>query len=235
MNTSVGASDRHLDHPVWAALTSAHAAIAETEGRAARYPTEVAPFTAMDPDDDPLPWSDLAGLVGPGGIAVVTIGDRPPPPWEVLTVMDVIQMIGPNAGWSGDPEAVSLGPPDVTEMLDLVRRTEPGPFRPRTIELGSYLGFRQDGRLIAMAGERLRSGGWTEISAVCTEPDHQGRGLGARLVRAVGAGITARGQIPILHVAATNTGAIRLYEHLGFTIRRDFRFQVLRLGGRTRP
>ena len=88
---------------------------------------------------------------------------------------------------------------DVPEILDLVARTQPGPFRPRTIELGTYLGFRHDGALVAMAGERLHPAGWTEISAVCTDPAYRGRGLATRLVSAVGAGIAERGDRVLLH------------------------------------
>ena len=113
-------------------------------------------------------------------------------------------------------EAVRLGADDVPDMLALVARTRPGPFLPRTVELGTYLGIRREGRLIAMAGERLHPPGWTEISAVCTDAAFRGQGLGSRLVRAVALGIRERGETPFLHTAATNTAAIRLYESLGF-------------------
>jgi predicted GNAT family acetyltransferase len=115
---------------------------------------------------------------------------------------------------------VLLGRDDVPETVDLVNRNEPGPFLPRTIELGSYLGFRRDGRLVAMAGERLRPPGFTEISAVCTDDDWRGHGFASRLIRAVAHGIVARGEVPMLHAAATNETAVRLYERLGFTVRR---------------
>jgi predicted GNAT family acetyltransferase len=129
------------------------------------------------------------------------------------------------------PEAVTLGPDDVPEMLDLVARAQPGPFAPRTIELGRYLGLRHEGALIAMAGERLQLPGWVEISAVCTDPAHRGRGLGTALVRAVSAGIRERGATPFLHTAASNERAIRLYRSLGFTKRRDISIlDLTRLG-----
>jgi predicted GNAT family acetyltransferase len=115
----------------------------------------------------------------------------------------------------------------VPEVLDLVARTEPGPFRKRTVELGRYLGIRRDGVLVAMAGERLRVPGWTEISAVCTDPAHRGQGLAARLVRALAHGIRARGERPFLAAAAENVGAVRLYEALGFTVRREVTFAVV--------
>jgi predicted GNAT family acetyltransferase len=121
----------------------------------------------------------------------------------------------------------------VPEILDLVARTEPGPYLPRTVEMGTYLGIRHDGRLVALAGERLHPPGWTEISAVCTDPDHRGRGLATRLVRAVAAGIRERGDHPFLHAAATNTTAIRLYESIGFTLRARTVFSLVRFTGPT--
>lgn len=114
-------------------------------------------------------------------------------------------------------------------MLDLVARTQPGPFLPRTHEMGTYLGIRRGGALVAMAGERLRPPGWSEISAVCTDPAHRGLGLGSRLVRAVGAVIRERGDVPFLHATATNTAAVRVYEGLGFTLRRTVEFAAFRV------
>ena len=130
-----------------------------------------------------------------------------------------------------DPEAVALTETDVPEILDLVERAQPGPFRKRTIELGRYLGIRRDGRLVAMAGERFRLPGWTEVSAVCTDPDFRGAGLGARLTLAVAAGILERGELPFLHAAADNDAAIRLYERLGFEPSHDVVFASYRRVG----
>ena len=116
-----------------------------------------------------------------------------------------VQMAGTGMTGVADPEAVALTETDVPEMLDLVERAQPGPFRKRTIELGRYLGIRRAGRLVAMAGERLRLPGWTEVSAVCTDPEFRGQGLGARLTLAVAAGILERGELPFLHAAAPTT------------------------------
>jgi predicted GNAT family acetyltransferase len=104
-------------------------------------------------------------------------------------------------------------------MRALVARTRPGPFGPRTHEMGTYLGVVDDGELVAMAGERLHPPGYTEISAVCTDAAHRGRGLATRLVLAVTAGIRERGEVPFLHAAADNVTAIRLYGELGFRLR----------------
>ncbi|MEW1718207.1 GNAT family N-acetyltransferase [Streptomyces sp. NPDC093109] len=221
-----------LDNAAWAALTGPHASLAERVGRAARYPTDVSPFTALADPADPRAWDDLAALVGPGTVTPVTgAGMTVPAGWETVQSGDGVQMVDTALYAEPAPEAVRLGPADVPEILALIALTQPGPFLPRTVDLGTYLGIRDHGRLIALAGERLRPPGWTEISAVCTHPDHRGRGLATRLVRAVAAGIRERGDTPFLHAAAANTHAIRLYESIGFTLRRRTRFVLVRTPG----
>jgi predicted GNAT family acetyltransferase len=131
----------------------------------------------------------------------------------------------------GAHEAEVLTAADVPEVLDLVTRTKPGPFLPRTIEFGRYLGIRRNGRLVSMAGERMRGPGWTEISAVCTDDAYRGQGLAARVVRAVAAGIAGRGETALLHVDRKNSSAIRFYENLGFTVRAEMDFVLLEAGG----
>ncbi|WP_405813085.1 GNAT family N-acetyltransferase [Streptomyces sp. NBC_01390] len=220
-----------LDNAPWAALTGPHAHLAERVGRAARYPIDVSPFAALEDSADPRAWDDLAALVGPGAVTPVTAFQTVPDGWEIEQIGEGVQLIDTALYAEPVPEAVRLGPADVPEMLDLVALTQPGPFLPRTVELGTYLGIRDHGRLIALAGERLRPPGWTEISAVCTHPDHRGRGLATRLVRAVAAGVRERGDTPFLHAAANNTNAIRLYESIGFTLRRRTRFALVRMPG----
>ncbi|KQX67747.1 GNAT family N-acetyltransferase [Streptomyces sp. Root1310] len=210
-----------LDNAVWAALGGPHAHLADRVGRAARYPADVYDFAALADPGDPAAWADLLTLVGPGTAVRVKPVPRVPDGWEVVGAGEGVQLAATEAFRTEPaPEAVRLGPDDVPDILDLVARTRPGPFLRRTIALGAYLGIRHHGRLIAMAGERLRLPGWTEISAVCTDPGHRGNGLATRLIRAVGDGIRERGDTPFLHAAAGNAPAIRLYESLGFTLRR---------------
>jgi ribosomal protein S18 acetylase RimI-like enzyme len=220
-----------LDNAAWAALTGPHAPLAERVGSAARYPLDVSPFTALADPADPRAWDDLAALVGPGTVTPVTGVQNAPDGWETVERGQGVQLVDTALRAEPAPEAVRLGPEDVPEILELIALTQPGPFLPRTIELGTYLGIRHRGQLIAMAGERLRPPGWTEISAVCTHPDHRGRGLATRLVRAVAAGIRGRQDTPFLHASAANTGAIRLYESIGFTLRRRSNFLLVRTPG----
>ena len=217
MSTS---DERVLDNPARAALTGPHAHFAERRGRVLRYPVDVTPWLALPDVPDADDWADVAALAGPGAeIPLLGFRGRVPDDWEITFDIDGVQMVDDGMTAAPDPEAIILGPADVPEMLDLVERTKPGPFLPRTVELGTYLGIRRDGALVAMAGERLHPPGWTEISAVCTDPAARGEGLASRLVRAVAHGIRERGETPFLHTGAGNATAIRLYESLGFRLR----------------
>jgi ribosomal protein S18 acetylase RimI-like enzyme len=219
-------AESSLDNPVWASLTGPHHRhLVERRGDAARYLPDVAPFLAVGSPDG---WSDVAAMAGAGAVVVVA-GVPAPAGWELVDEVPGVQLVDAGVAAAPFAEAVRLTAADVPEMLDLVARTEPGPFRERTIELGTYLGVRREGRLVAMAGERLRPPGWTEISAVCTDPAYRGQGLATSLVRALVAGIRARGEQAILHAAARNTGAIRLYESLGFHLRTRPVFAAVRV------
>jgi ribosomal protein S18 acetylase RimI-like enzyme len=212
--------DLRLNYPVYAALTGAHSRFAETRGRAVRYPADVAPFLAVPPDASADDWIDAAELV-PAGTYVAVQRSEPETPdgWSVVREFEALQMVEENVAGVEDPQAVALGPADLPEMLELVRNTDPGPFLERTIELGNFVGIRQGGVLIAMAGERMHFAGWREISAVCTDPGHRGRGLASRLIGTLVCGVHRRQERAFLNVLSTNTGAIAVYERLGFTVR----------------
>ncbi|MFJ4655791.1 GNAT family N-acetyltransferase [Nocardia sp. NPDC088792] len=210
-----------LDDPIRTSLRGAHRRFAGWVGRVGRYDPEVAEFVGHPPELDDQDWTDLATLLGPGGgTALRGFGHVPPSGWVVRGAFGSVQMDGSALRVAPDPDLDVLTAADVPEILELIARTEPGPYAPRTIEMGTYLGIRIDGRLVAMAGERMHPPGWTEISAVCTDPEFRGKGLASRLIRAVGAGIRARGETPFLHARADNVTAISLYETLGFTLRK---------------
>jgi len=226
-----------LDNPVWESLTTTHAHLAEGTGRGRRFPADVSPFSGVADQDEPQGWRDLADLAGPGALLVVpALAATPPAGFEVTANLPGVQLVATSAfGSEPSADAVELGEDDVEDALDLVFRTRPGPFGRRTRSLGRYLGIREGGRLLAMAGERLHPTGATEISAVCTDPEARGRGLATCLVRAVAHGIRERGELPFLHAAAHNTGAIRLYESLGFERRRTIDFATVRTPGTVSP
>ena len=222
------AGEAQLDNPAYAALGGPHARFAQVNGRVRRYEPDVAPFLALPAPPSAEDWRDAAGLVAPGTVVAVPheTGELPEG-WQPLRAFELVQMVGERVSGAECPEAIVLTSADVPEMLALVQETEPGPFLNRTIELGDYLGIRREGELVAMAGERLRLDGWTEISAVCTKATHRGQGLASRLVGALIAGIQGRSECVFLHVLAANTGAIRLYEELGFTVRQTVTLTVV--------
>jgi ribosomal protein S18 acetylase RimI-like enzyme len=198
------------------------------DGRAGRYQTDVAPFGALENAANPACWDALAELLDGHAICLLIEPAALAPGWEVVTVIPGVQMDGSRLAPAPDPDAVTLTEADVPDMLELVERTRPGPYLRGTIRMGEYLGIRRDGELIAMAGQRLHPSGWAEISAVCTDPRHRAQGLGTRLVRAMAVTIRSGGEVPFLHAAADNSNAIRLYEALGFTLRRTLSFTVIR-------
>jgi predicted GNAT family acetyltransferase len=212
-----------LDNVVWHALRGPQERFAESEpsGRARRFTAEVALFCAVE-SVDAASWRALADLVGPDGLAVLFRDEvaAPPPGWTELfrgpTWQLVADDIPPRPNLAVDP----LGADDVDEMLALTQLTEPGPFFSRTVELGSYVGVRRGGRLVAMAGQRLRVPGWIEISAVCTHPDAQRQGLARDLTLWIAHAIRDGGDEAFLHVLEDNPNALRLYRKLGFEVRR---------------
>src|SRR5271165_491181 len=184
-----------LDNPVYAALCGPHARFAQVRGRARRYPADVAPFLALPSSPSAKDWRDAAGLLTPGTYAAVRYsGGELPDAWQTVDAFDLVQMIGERVTGVDCPEAIPLDAADVPEMLELVAQTAPGPFLTRTVELGDYLGIRRNGALVAMAGERFHLDGWTEISAICTKPDHRGQRLASQLVGALIAGIQLRSE-----------------------------------------
>lgn len=225
-DTTITTIDEALDNPAWHSLTGFHAHLAQGTGAARRYRPSVSPFVGLRDVTDPQAWADLAALVGPGQEVPIAGGaDEVPDGWVRGWTLPGVQMVGTDrlAGVPDD-ESTVLGADDVPDMLDLTARTKPGPFAPETYLMGTYRGIRRDGRLVAMAGERLRPGGATEVSAVCTDEAVRGQGFASRLVLAVAHGIQARGELPILHAAGSNEGAIRLYRSLGFEIRKQVVF-----------
>ncbi len=228
-----------LDNPVWEALTGPQQHLGTSTGLAARFDPAVSPFGAMADEPTDAHWADLADIAGPGGqLALVHPGEGDPVPgtgWSILWQATGVQMVGnrivpPRADPVADP-SVPLGADDVGDMLALAEAARPGPFLPRTYEFGGYVGIRREGRLVAMAGERMRSPGYAEISAVATDAAHRRQGLAELLVRVVASGIDRRDETPFLHAAATNTNAIRLYETIGFVTLRTVTFVLLQAPG----
>ena len=222
-----------LDNPIWSALTSAHSALAVGNGLARRDPAEIGPLSGTV-NSTPEAYAVLRESTAASGVAVLFLTTPPEPRegWSVLRAGEIDQMV-----WRGselaEREAASVGElraltaEDAAAMVELARMTEPGPFEMRTHELGEFFGVVEGGRLLAMAGERMRMPGFAEVSAVCTHPDARGRGYARRLMLEVMAVMVRSGETPILHVLSSNAAAIRVYEGLGFRRRRGLWFEAL--------
>ncbi len=220
-----------LDRPIWQSLTTRWAALAQGDARAWRLRADHGVFAAMA-DDSAKSRTALVALIPAGGSIYLIEPEIAPiiPGTVVVRHAQFLQMVATAlTEGSGRLEALSLDDSDSEEMLALATLTEPGPFFEHTNRLGDFVGIRSGGQLIAMAGERMAMPGYTEVSAVCTHPDHRGRGYAAGLMRIVGARILARGEQPILHTYASNIGAIALYEALGFRTRRSMMLTELAL------
>lgn len=224
-----------LDNIIWTALTTRQTEFAESFGHARRFMPEV---TALGAFREPTSegYESLAGLLDSRGTVALFL-DTPYDQragWEWIAGAPLLQMVCENGSAaatsqvSSDPELVELGIADSPEMIELTALTKPGPFGPRTHELGTYLGIRREGKLAAMAGERMKVPGWTEVSAVCSHPKHTGHGYAGILMAEVMRRIRSRGETPLLHVREDNVRAIELYQRLGFRSRVRLHFAVLR-------
>ena len=222
-----------LDRPVWNSLNGRWAPLALRSGAALRLDPDYGPFAATQ-DLDPGSVAALAAF-DPGKGSLDLVESRPieaPPPGLAITLQGRLVQMAAGAITPGgpEPEVVPLGEADGPEMLALAQLTRPGPFAARTHELGGFIGVKSEGRLVAMAGERMRPEGFCEVSGVCTHPDHRGRGHAGALMRLVARRILARGETPFLHAFETNAGAIALYRTLGFELRSVMSLTVLKRG-----
>lgn len=221
--------DHPLDNPIWNGLAGPHAHLRIGDGKVRRYRPDVAMFVAVeDPADSDMP--ELPELIGDGTAGFVTAGPVSlPPTVDVLRIADVLQMVVED--WRPVPvmlEMQPLGEADEVAMVELVDLTKPGPFAPKARLMGAFRGLFDEGRLIAMSGERMRTPTFTEISAVCTHPDYRGRGYAKQFVSVGGNEIAADGKTPFLHVFADNHVAIATYEKLGFRARHLMQFTVIK-------
>ena len=211
-----------LDNAIWKALTSVQTSFGRGDDQARRFHPEVSLLGAVA-QPSPGAFHSLAAITGQDAVGLVV--DDPSSitaDWTVKASVSISRMVHENSE-SADANARDRGPgfellgdKDSPEMMELTQLTRPGPFGPRTHTLGTYIGIRQQGRLAAMAGERLRLPGYTEISAVCTHPDFLGRGYAGFLMRELITQIRRRREVPFLHVRPENERAIAIYKRLGF-------------------
>ena len=230
--TTMASTSHVLDNPVWHALATVHSSFAEGNGLAKRYAREIGPLAAVN-EPSVEAYRSLAQMLGPDDVAGLVYGSplAPPSSFNVLRAMEIGQMVCASpAAIELEHKIERLDQGRIKEMLALTELTKPGPFGPRTPELGTYLGIIESGRLLAMAGERVRMPGFTEISAVCTHPDFRGRGYARSLVSALITEITRRGDVPFLHVRMDNADAVHVYEKLGYRMRKSMHLAIVTRG-----
>lgn len=220
-----------LANPIWFALDSENEALGKGNDDAKRFDPQVAPFAGLK-DYNPDNFDKLAELVAQDQVVVLFY---PEAQLDILPFELVVKVPGFQMVFEGDARDLKisdrltkLNTADVSQMLTLTGLAQPGPFSEQTISFGGYLGVFLDDKLVAMGGMRLQAEGFTEISAVCTHPDHSGKGYAREVINALIVGITAEGKIPYLHVRADNTRAVELYLKMGFAIRREMYFYVIK-------
>jgi predicted GNAT family acetyltransferase len=218
-----------LDRPVWNALNTRHAALAQGGDLAKRYAPSIHPFAASR-DESLESLRALAEIASPGETLIFLQADEVvlPPGFTATATALAVQMIAERHMPLIEDERIGkLGEADAADMLELATLTKPGPFTLKAQALGDFWGIRENGRLIAMAGERLKQDGLTELSGVCVHPDFQGKGFG-RVVTLYAAGkIFTKGERPFLHTYASNSVAIGLYESIGFRLRTPMNVAVI--------
>jgi len=217
-----------LDNPIWESLTSRHRSLALRHGDVGRYPADVAPFLGV-PADGIEATVALESLVPPDDtVLLLDRTPREPEGWRLKKLAMLAQMICPARMTEVDgPEIIELTEAHRADVLALTALVYPHYFRPRTVELGRYFGIYQDGRLAAIIGERMGMDDWQEISAVCTNPDYNGRGYARRLLAWLSNDNLERGRTPFLHVSHENSRAKQLYVQSGYVHRRDIPFWSL--------
>lgn len=225
---------RHvLDRPVWSALDTRHQALAQGGKLARRYPLSIVPFAATAADDRES-LQAFEKLVAPNESVILLQADAIALPVELAAISTAsgVQMIAEAPLPAVSDERVQrLTQDDAAEMLALASLTKPGPFTLRAQSLGDFWGVKVDGKLVAMAGERMKQPGYTELSGVCSHPEFRGGGLGRLLSVFVANQIMARGEMPYLHAYATNAAAIGLYETIGFRLRTTMNVAVVQRAG----
>lgn len=220
-----------LDNPVWQALSGRQQHFNRGNDTLKYFPQDIAPFIALEnwnKDDltaleEHAPKARSLSYITTQKIELTTS-------FEIVFTTPLYQMHCPELKPVDVPANIirNLDDKDIPMMLELTAMTRPGPFYQRTIDFGNYIGIFEEGQLVAMAGDRLKANGYCEVSAICTHPDHTGKGYGSYLITQACTRIISEGDTPFLHVRSDNAGAIRLYQKMGFRIRADINFAIFR-------
>lgn len=217
-----------LENIFWACLSGPHAKYSTGARDARRYAPGFSPIVGF-PDAAHPNFASLRPFCAPGEHFYCDgWSGAAPDGWMIEAESTMFRMVwdAPMPAQDQATDAIPLRPEHAQQAFDLAMLTRPGPFGLRTPELGEYFGYFEDGRLVAMAGERAAATGLREISGVCTHPDFQGQGFARRLMAKLVLRQLQRGETPFLHVMSTNTTAHELYLRMGF---KDYKESVVRV------
>ena len=220
-----------LDNPIWEALCSRQSHFNRGSETLKYFPAEVAPFISMKKWDEKDIQDLIKNIPENRAFYVLTANEiKLPPSFKIIFTLPLYQMYCPALKPFSNPdiEIRNLGDEDIPQMLTLTEQTKPGPFYERTIDFGNYIGIFSGDELVAMAGERLKVNGYTEVSAICTNPDHLGKGYASHLLSKASERIVAEGNVPFLHVRTDNLRAIEVYKKSGFEIRTEIHFFIFK-------
>jgi predicted GNAT family acetyltransferase len=218
-----------LDNPAWNALISGNKNLSNGTESVKYFSKDVSPFIGLKENSienlqllhDLVPAGSISGFISPVEMEI-------PEPWKVVQCVKSLQlMYEDETPENAQSELITLTDNDIPQMLALTKLTNPGPFAPRTIDFGHYRGVFDGDQLVAMAGQRLHASPYAEISAVCTHPDHLGKGYARQLLTYHIQRIRAASGKPYLHVRHDNYRAINVYHGIGFTTRTSLYFYMM--------
>ena len=217
-------SEDALDNPVWFSLTDVHFNHVNDYGHVKFYQPDYAPFGAfINNEDTSRAIEKHAKLISDFFI----VGDKPKMPLHFKEPKQYIglQMIVYNKlNYPITETIVELEESHYDDLIDLTKLVYPEYFKSKTNTLGTYFGVYREGKLVAVAGERMQTSNFIEISAVITHPDYTGNGYAKQLITYTANHIFNKNKTPFLHVDETNLGPIALYKKLGFVVRRKLNF-----------
>lgn len=231
-----------LDNPIWNALSTRHSRFDEGNDHIKIFPSTVSPFISKQWSnlDSEGQWRELYDFIPSDRTQLSMLFAEeiqfPADLFDVQFSLPLHQLICPHPvkEYHLSPtvlekvEIRALGPDDVPQMLELTALTKPGPFLSRTFEFGHYVGIfdKATGQLAAMLGGRLQVPGFSEVSAICTHPDHLGNGYASFLIAQACQRIQAEGCTPFLHCKIDNVRAIEVYKKMGFEVRAEMHYTI---------
>ena len=218
-----------LDNPAWYSLKETHQSLSISSDEIKFYLPEICPFGGMT-----SPEANLSLFIHnhiPLSNSFFVIGNKPQKTSGLSFEKELVclQMVcSETIKMETTEDILELNEKHKGQLVQLVNMVQPGYFKEGTVKMGDYFGIFKNDTLVAVTGERMKMNGFTEISAVVTHPAFTGKGFAKQLIAHTVNKNFEQTIVPYLHVAETNSGAIQLYEKLGFVARRKISFWMMR-------